>query len=173
MNKPHSKVSRICRHLVTAATTCLIALCFSIPPAFAEEAGVEVQEVQVALVDHSLVVLLIVGDRFVPIHVDATVAGSIHSALSNNPTTRPLSHDLMRLMLLELGAKVTRTFVTLKEKTYYADLTVTMGDRTWVFDSRSSDAIALALLFKAPIVVAKPTWDSASQTWAGPKGETS
>ena len=41
---------------------------------------------------------------------------------------------------------------------YYADVTIMMADRTWIFDSRSSDAIALALLFKAPIVVAKPTW---------------
>ena len=118
-------------------------------------------------------VLLIVGNRFVPIHVDATVAGSIHSVLSGTPTPRPLSHDLTRLILLELGAKVTRAVITLKEKTYYADLTITMGDRTWIFDSRSSDAIALALLFKAPIVVAKATWDSASQAWEAPKGETS
>jgi bifunctional DNase/RNase len=139
----------------------------------AEDIGVEVQEVKVVIVEQSLVVLLIVGNRFVPIHVDATVAGSIHSVLSGTPTPRPLSHDLTRLILLELGAKVTRAVITLKEKTYYADLTITMGDRTWIFDSRSSDAIALALLFKAPIVVAKATWDSASQAWEAPKGETS
>ena len=151
----------------------LAFICAVTPPASAEEPGVTVQEVQVAVVGQSLVVLLIVGERFVPIHVDATVAGSIHSALSGSATPRPLSHDLMRLMLLELGAKVTGTVITLKDKTYYADMTVVMADRTWIFDSRSSDAIALALLFKAPIVVAKPTWDSASQTWTDSKGETS
>ena len=152
---------------------CLIMLCTFAPMAGAEDIGVEVQEVKVVIVEQSLVVLLIVGNRFVPIHVDATVAGSIHSVLSGTPTPRPLSHDLTRLILLELGAKVTRAVITLKEKTYYADLTITMGDRTWIFDSRSSDAIALALLFKAPIVVAKATWDSASQAWEAPKGETS
>jgi bifunctional DNase/RNase len=159
------------RQAVSGALALLLfcSPCFT----FAEESGIQIDEVKVALVDASLIVLLITGDRFVPIHVDATVAGSIHSVLSNNPTPRPLSHDLMRLVLLELGAKVTRVVVTLKDKTFYADLTITMGDRTWVFDSRSSDAIALALLFKAPIIVAKPTWDSASQTWAEPKGETS
>jgi len=139
----------------------------------AEEGGIEVQEVKVALVEQNLLVLLIVGDRFVPIHVDATVAGSIYSVLSNNPTTRPLSHDLMRLILLELGAKVTRVVITLKEKTYYADLTIMIGDRAWIFDSRSSDAIALALLFKAPIIVAKGTWESSSQAWENPRGDTS
>ena len=139
----------------------------------ADDAGVEVQEVQVRVINEGPVVLLIVGGRFVPIHVDPTVAASIHSALSGSTTARPLSHDLMRLMLLEFGAKVTRAVITLKEKTYYADLTVTIGDRTWVFDSRSSDAIALAVLFKAQIVVAKPTWDSAGQSWTEPKKETS
>ena len=158
---------------ILTAVLCLAVFLTGISPVLAEETGVEVQEVKVALVEDSLVVLLIVRDRFVPIHVDPTVAGSIHSVLSGTPTPRPLSHDLMRLILLELGAKVTRAVITLKEKTYYADLTITMGDRTWIFDSRSSDAIALALLFKAPIIVAKPTWDSASQGWATPKGETS
>ena len=152
---------------------CLIVLYTFTPTVAAEDTGVEVQEVKVVIVEQNLVVLLIVGDRFVPIHVDPTVAGSIHSVLSGTPTPRPLSHDLTRLILLELGAKVTRAVITLKEKTYYADLTITMGDRTWIFDSRSSDAIALALLFKAPIVVAKATWDSASQAWEAPKGETS
>ena len=151
---------------------CLIVL-YTFAPTVAEDIGVEVQEVKVVLVEESLVVLLIVGNRFVPIHVDATVAGSIHSVLSGTPTPRPLSHDLTRLILLELGAKVTRAVITLKEKTYYADLTITMGDRTWIFDSRSSDAIALALLFKAPIIVTKATWDSVSQAWEEPKGETS
>jgi len=143
------------------------------PPAFAEEAGIEIKEVQVRLVDHSPVVLLIAGERFVPIHVDPTVAASIHNALSGDVLPRPLSHDLMRLMLLEFNAKVTRAVITLKEKTYYADLTVAIGDRTLVFDSRSSDAIALAVLFKAPIVVAKPTWESAGQAWGATKRETS
>src|SRR2546427_9076894 len=72
-------------------------------------------------------------------------------------------------MLLEFGAKVTRTVITLKEKTYYADLTVTLGGRTYIFDSRSSDAIALAVLFKAPIIVNKQTWDSAGQPLSEPK----
>jgi uncharacterized protein len=150
-----------------------VSFCAQASPASAEEPGLTVQEVQVVVVGQSLVVLLIIGDRFVPIHVDATVAGSIHSALSGSITSRPLSHDLMRLILLELGAKVTRAVITLKDKTYYADVTVMMADQTRIFDSRSSDAIALALLFKAPIVVAKSTWDSASQTWSDSKGETS
>jgi hypothetical protein len=139
----------------------------------AEDEGVVVEEVQVRVVNDIPIVLLIVGDRFVPIYVDPTVAASIHSAVNGTNTPRPLSHDLMRLMLLEFNAKVERALITLKDQTYYADLTVSLGDRTWIFDSRSSDAIALAVLFKARIVVAKPTWESARQPWSEPKKETS
>jgi len=157
---------------IVAGVLCL-ALSWALAPlASAEEAGVEVQEVQVRVVDDAPVVLLIVGDRFVPIHVDPTVAVSIQSALTGGTKPRPLSHDLMRLILLEFNAKVTRAVITLKDKTYYADLTITMGGKTFVFDSRSSDAIALAVLFKAPIVVSKATWESSGQQWKEPKRET-
>ena len=160
-------------HLAWTAAACLILSPPSGPAAGAAGDGVEIQDVQVRLLEQGPVVLLIVGDRFVPIHVDPTVAVSIIHALSGGASPRPLSHDLMRLMLLEMGAKVTRAVITLKDKTYHADLTISLGDRTLVFDSRSSDAIALAVLFKAPIVVVRPTWESAGQPWTEPKRETS
>lgn len=160
-------------HLAVIGAASLILSPPGGPAAWAAEDDVAIQEVQVRLLDHGPVVLLIVGDRFVPIHVDLTVAVSIIHALSGGASPRPLSHDLMRLMLLEMGAKVTRAVITLKDKTYYADLTIALGDRTLVFDSRSSDAIALAVLFKAPIVVVKPTWEAAGQPWMEQKPETS
>jgi bifunctional DNase/RNase len=152
---------------------CLVILSAFAAPAAADNDGVTVKEVQVAFVDQRLVVLLIVDERAMAIHVDSTVAASIHSVLSRTPTRRPLSHDLMRLILLELDAKVTRAVITLKDKTYHADLTITVGDKAFIFDSRSSDAIALAILFKAPIVVTQGTWDFASRVWDEPQGETS
>ncbi len=160
-------------HLAVIGAATLILSPPGGPAAWAAEDGVAIQEVQVRMLEHGPVVLLIVGDRFVPIHVDLTVAVSIVHALSGGASPRPLSHDLMRLMLLEMGAKVTKAVITLKDKTYHADLTIALGDRTLVFDSRSSDAIALAVLFKAPIVVVKPTWEAAGQPWTEPKRETS
>jgi len=160
-------------HLALAAAMYLLLSPPGAPAAWAAEDGVEIKDVQVRLLEEGPVVLLIVGDRFVPIHVDFTVAVSIVHALSGGASPRPLSHDLMRLMLLEMGARVTRAVITLKDKTYYADLTISLGDRTLVFDSRSSDAIALAVLFKAPIVVVKPTWEAVGQPWTEQKRETS
>ncbi len=170
----HSHKRALGRTVAAVAGAICIVLAATTSPSAAEEPGITVKDVQVRIVDHGIVVLLIAGERFIPIQVDATVAGSIHSALSGTPSTRPLSHDLMRLVLLELGAKVTGAVITLKENTYYGDLTIVMGERTWIFDGRSSDAIALAILFKAPIIVAKPTWDAASQSWSTkPNRETS
>ena len=50
--------------------------------------------------------------------------------------------------------------VTLKERTFYGALTVAVRDTVKVFDSRSSDAIALAIHFKAPILVGQDLLDS-------------
>src|SRR5438552_17064611 len=104
---------------------CLIMLCTFAPMAGAEDIGVEVQEVKVVLVEQSLVVLLIVGNRFVPVHVDATVAGSIHSVLSGTPTPRPLSHHLMRLILQPLASKLPRVVLALIPPPHHAHLFLT------------------------------------------------
>jgi bifunctional DNase/RNase len=55
---------------------------------------------------------------------------------------------------------VTQVVVTLKERTFYGALTVMVQKSTRVFDSRSSDAIALAIHFKAPILVPQDLLDS-------------
>src|SRR2546422_5746213 len=83
-------------HPAMIGAACLVLSVAYGPAVWAAEDGVEVQEVQVRMVDHSPVVLLIVGERFVPIFVDPTVAVSIASALSGGASPRPLSHDLIR-----------------------------------------------------------------------------
>lgn len=124
---------------------------------------VKIQEVEVRLSDHGPVILLKAENRMIPIFVDPTVAGSIQGALTGQKLRRPLSHDLMHTILGAFGAKVTKTLITLKDGIYYGDLTVVMQDRTKVFDSRSSDAIALAIHFKAPILVGRDLLESAGK----------
>jgi hypothetical protein len=60
-----------------------------------------------------------------------------------------------------LGAKVTQSVITLKGGTYYGALSVAYGGDVKVFDSRSSDSIALAIHFKAPIIVGRDLLNSA------------
>ncbi len=127
----------------------------------AEPAQVKIENVQVRVTDHGYVVLLKAGEKVIPVFVDPTVALSIHGALSGEKTPRPLSHDLMHTMLRTMNAKVTQVVITMHGSTYYGALSVATKETTKVFDSRSSDAIALAIHFKAPILVGRDLLDSA------------
>ena len=137
-----------------------------------KESGlVRVEQVEVRLSIIGPVVLLKVRNKAIPIFVDAVVAESIHGALTGEKSRRPLSHDLMRTILEAFDGRVSQAIITLKEGTYYADLTVVMRDTTNVFDSRSSDAIALAIRFKAPILVSPELLDSAGKELEEPDGK--
>jgi bifunctional DNase/RNase len=133
---------------------------------------VKIADVQVRLSDHGPVVLLKAEGKIIPIFVDHTVAGSIQGALIGEKLPRPLSHDLMHTILESFGGKVTKTVITLKDGTYYGALSVSFKDQEKVFDSRSSDSIALAIHFKAPILVGRDLLDSAGKVLSEPKPQT-
>lgn len=124
---------------------------------------VEITTVSVRMSDHGPVVLLQAENRVIPIFVDVTVALSIQGALNGERLARPMSHDLMRAILDAYGGKVVRTVITLKGGTYYGALTVAVRDQVKTFDSRSSDSIALAVHFKAPILVGRDLLESAGK----------
>lgn len=70
------------------------------------------------------------------------------------PAPRPLTHDLLRDVIIELGATVLRVVVTeLREATYYAELHLAHAGETTVISARPSDAVALALRTESPIFV--------------------
>jgi uncharacterized protein len=124
---------------------------------------VTITDVKVRLSDHGPVVLLQAEGRVIPIFVDVTVALSIQGALNGERLARPMSHDLMHSILDAYGGKVLRTVITLKGGTYYGALTVEVQDQVKTFDSRSSDSIALAVHFKAPILVGRDLLESAGK----------
>jgi bifunctional DNase/RNase len=154
-----------CSFLILIGTA--LAAVLSPLPGTAAEGGsagapqVRVEQVDVRASPVGPVVLLKVGSKAIPIFVDAIVAESIRSALTGQKTRRPLTHELMRAILAGYEGKVTQVIVTLKGGTFYAALSVLVRDTPRVFDSRSSDAIALALHFKAPILVPRELVDSA------------
>lgn len=130
-------------------------------PATSEQ--VTITDVQVRISDRGAVVLLLAEGKAIPIFVDLTVAVSIQGALKGEKLSRPLSHDLMHTILEAYGGKVLRTVITLQGGTYYGALTVAVQDQVKTFDSRSSDSIALAIHFKAPIVVGRDLLESAGR----------
>ena len=133
---------------------------------------VTITDVQVRISDRGAVVLLLAEGKAIPIFVDLTVALSIQGALNGEKLSRPLSHDLMHTILETFGGTVTQTVITLKSGTYSGTLTVAFKDNVKVFDSRSSDSIALAILFKSPIIVGRDLLNSAGGLLEKPKAET-
>jgi bifunctional DNase/RNase len=133
-------------------------LAFAVASASAEEIRVESVEVVVSPMGPAL--LLRIGERAIPVFVDATVAESVQAALADRKLERPLTHNLMHAILRALEARVSQVVVTLKGTTFHGALTLVVRDSTKVFDSRSSDAIALAVHFNAPILVSRELLDS-------------
>jgi hypothetical protein len=160
----------------------VLSLCFlgaiGLPIAHADESSpstsgqVTITEVKVRISDRGAVVFLLAEGKAIPVFVDLTVALSIQGALSGETLSRPLSHDLMHTILAAYGGKITQTVITLNSGTYSGALTVAFKDNVKVFDSRSSDSIALAIHFKAPIIVGRDLLNSAGRLPEKPKTDT-
>jgi uncharacterized protein len=89
-----------------------------------------------------------------PIWIGLLEASSIATALENINTPRPMTHDLLKNILDNLGVKVLKIEVNdLKDNTYYALIHFDVNKKRLVMDSRPSDAIAIALRTAAPIFV--------------------
>lgn len=136
------------------------------------EGHVRIADVEVLVSPVGPVVLLKAGPRAIPVFVDPTVAEAIHAALRKEKLPRPLTHELVRTVLEAYDGRVDQVVVTLVGQTFHGALTVTVGGSTKVFDSRSSDAIALAIHFSAPIFVSRELLDSAGKPVPVPGGRT-
>jgi bifunctional DNase/RNase len=90
-----------------------------------------------------------------PIWVGAYEANAIALEIEKIAPPRPMTHDLLRNLIVELGLKVDRVVVTsLRDNTFYAVIELTGEDgEPMRLDSRPSDAIALALRADCPIYV--------------------
>jgi bifunctional DNase/RNase len=93
-------------------------------------------------------------EKVLPICIGAAEVNSISAALSKQSFPRPSSHTLFKNILSEIGCKILKILVTdLKEGTYYAKLYLETKEGIIEFDSRPSDAIAMALRYDAPMFV--------------------
>jgi hypothetical protein len=98
-----------------------------------------------------------------PIWIGLIEATAIATELEGIKMARPMTHDLLKNLLGEVGGEVKCVEVTeLRDNTYYAVIHLHVGDRTVAIDSRPSDAISLALRTKSPIFVAKKVLEASS-----------
>jgi len=105
------------------------------------------------------------GQRVLPIWVGAVEANAVALQIENVAPPRPLTHDLIRSILLELGATLTRVVIhDLRESTFFAYLELRHNGDTTLVDVRPSDALALALRAKAPVFVHPRVLERASST---------
>ena len=94
------------------------------------------------------------GERILPIWIGPGEAQAIRRMLSDEPFPRPLTHDLLVLVVEGLKAKVTRVVISdLRENTFYATVFVQRDADILSIDARPSDSIAVALRSQAPIFV--------------------
>lgn len=115
----------------------------------------ELVAVRIELPGNAPVVLLrevAAPNRLLPIFIGQPEATAIAFAIDGVVTPRPMTHDLLKDVVEEVGATIDRVVVTeLRDGTFYADLHLTVGERRHIVSSRPSDAIALALRASCPL----------------------
>lgn len=94
------------------------------------------------------------NQRALPIWVGPVEANAIALQIENVAPPRPMTHDLMKRLLTELGATLIRVVIAdLREGTFYAYLELRRDGEALFVDARPSDALALSLRAKAPVFV--------------------
>ncbi len=115
------------------------------------------------------------SDTLLPIWVGIFEANAIALQIEKIDTPRPMTHDLIKGVLNQLDAKVTKIVVTeLKDNTFYALIFLSVAGKVITIDSRPSDAIALALRTDSPIFVTEEVISkSAAANASAPNAERS
>lgn len=101
------------------------------------------------------------SEEVVPIWIGNAEAQAILTVLAGRTFERPMTHDLMRLIVEELGARVGSIEITgLHEDTYFARIVLKRGEELFYLDARPSDSIALALRAGAPVFIDEELFDT-------------
>jgi uncharacterized protein len=123
-----------------------------------------VESIRVSLVTQHRVVILkeVDGERHLPIWIGSYEAEAIAMELQGVSASRPLPYDLMRTIIDDMGGAVERIAVTdLSDDVFYARIVLRQNGREVEIDSRPSDAIALAVRSRVPIMVDESVMEKA------------
>ena len=103
------------------------------------------------------------GNRRLPIIIGAFEAQAIALEIEGIKPPRPLTHDLLKITIDNLGASIIEVIIDeLKENTFYAKIIIEVSALTNEIDSRPSDAIAIAVRAQSPIYVAESVMEAAA-----------
>lgn len=126
---------------------------------------VEIDSIRVSLMSQQRIVILkeMDSERFLPIWIGPYEAEAITLSLQDVEVQRPLTHDLLRNVLNQLGAEVLRVNITeLRDEVFYAHIVIQVNGSEMQIDSRPSDALALAVRVHVPVFVSEEVMDEAS-----------
>lgn len=88
------------------------------------------------------------GERILPIWIGPPEAMAILLATQGQITERPMTHDLIKVIVETLGGNVQNVVIQeIKDGTFYARIRITRGDSIYEIDARPSDSIAIVLRF--------------------------
>jgi len=126
---------------------------------------VNIDSIRVSLMSQHRVVVLkeVDSERYLPIWIGPFEADAITIQLQGVQVARPLTHDLLKSVIDEMGASISHIMVSeLKNDTFYARIVMHVNGNTMEIDARPSDAIALAVRVNAPLFVAEEVMETAS-----------
>jgi bifunctional DNase/RNase len=105
------------------------------------------------------------GNTILPIWVGIYEANAIALEIEKVSTPRPMTHDLIKTLLLGLGTGIRKVVVSeLKDDTFYAVIWLDKDGELISVDSRPSDALALALRLDCPIYVDESVLKNSKRT---------
>jgi bifunctional DNase/RNase len=125
---------------------------------------VVIDSIRISLISQHRIVMLrdVDGERRLPIWIGPCEAEAITIELQDVEIARPVTHDLLKNVIEEVGGTVSHILVNeLRDQVFYARLFVDMNGEMLEIDCRPSDAIAVAVRAKVPIFVDESVMDEA------------
>lgn len=125
---------------------------------------VTVDSIRVSLMSHHRVVILkaLDDEQYLPIWIGPFEADAITAELQGMEVARPLTHDILKTVIKELGGEVVQVVINdLRNDTFYAKVFINHNGKDVELDSRPSDALALAVRVRVPVYVADSVMDMA------------
>src|SRR3990172_2959680 len=128
---------------------------------------VTVDSIRVSLMSTHRVVILkdVDSERYLPIWIGPCALPIFTVELQEVEVARPLTHDILRSVITSLGGKVLRVEIAdLRNDIFFANLIIEVKGKILEIDARSSDALALAVRARVPIMVHDAVMNKAAIT---------
>lgn len=125
---------------------------------------VVIDSIRISLVSQHRIVMLreMDSERQLPIWIGPCEADAITIELQDVKVARPVTHDLLKTVISEMGGNVSHILIkALNDGVFYASLFIDINEELHEIDCRSSDAIALAVRTKSPIFINEEVMDEA------------